>query len=354
MNSPFTSNGLPAEDAAPEQRLQDELEELQVANSMLADFEALVSHDMQGALRRISSFAELLTLRPVLAGEPAAHSDLHIIIAAARTIDSLANNTLVPVAELSLSGTLNPSSDAEEGPVPRPEARLRDLQRAHHELTELADAVARDFRTPLGRILSATEHFASLPAVTANPVCTDIAGKILADARRIAHLIDDYLSFVNAGRNSLQRSNVSLASLVQLVRHELESTSAGRKVAWRIGPLPAVEGDPRMLRQVIFNLLSNALKYTRQSSETLIEVGARPHPSEHVIFIRDNGIGFDLQSAQKLFQKFGRLHRNKPFEGTGIGLLIVKYIVQRHQGRVWAESSPGAGATFCFSLPRGA
>lgn len=341
-----------AEAASREQRLREEIEELQVANSMLADFESLVSHDMQGALRRIMSFAELLTLRPALNGEPAAHSALHIIIAAARTIDSLANNTLVPAAELFISAM--PASR-----LPRPsertvaelECRLRDLRGANHELTELADSVARDFRTPLARILSATEHFSTLPAVTAKAVCLDIAGKILADARRIAHLIDDYLCFVNAGRNAIQYSRVCLESLVQLVRHELEPMCSGRKVTWRIGALPEVEGDPRMLRQAILNLLSNSLKYTRGRPQTIIEIGVRPDASEHIVFIRDNGLGFDAESARKLFQKYGRLPGDKNFEGTGIGLLIVRYIIQRHRGRVWAESTPGAGATFCFTLP---
>ena len=127
--------------------------------------------------------------------------------------------------------------------------------------------------------------------------------------------------------------------------------SAGRKVAWQIAPLPEVEGDPSMLRQVILNLLSNSLKYTRKCPEACIEIGVRSDDGQPVVFIRDNGIGFDLESARNLFQKFGRLHSDNAFEGTGIGLVIVKYIIQRHHGRVWAEAIPSGGATFCFTLP---
>jgi len=246
----------------------------------------------------------------------------------------------------------DPQCDPRQSPVAELEPCLRNLRRINRDLAELADSVARDFRTPLGRILGAAEHFATLRAVTSNPVCLDIAGKIMADARRIAHLIDDYLSFVNTGRDSVQRSRVSLESLVQLVRHELEPMAAGRKVGWRVGSLPEVEGDPRMLRQVLFNLLSNSLKYTRKTPDATVEIGTRPEPGQHVVFVRDNGIGFDRESARKLFQKFGRLHKDKGFEGTGIGLMIVNYIIQRHHGRVWAESEPGAGATFYFALQR--
>jgi light-regulated signal transduction histidine kinase (bacteriophytochrome) len=351
MNSPSLSNSPLAEGAAGEQPLREQIEELRLVNSMLADFEALISHDIQSALRRVSGFSELLTLRPALSSHPAALADLHIIIAAARVIDSLANNTLIPAANLASRGARDSVCEDHQDTFQALECRLKDLRRTNHDLTDLADSVARDFRTPLGRILAATEHFATLSAVTANPVCLDLARKILADARRMAHLIDDYLCFVNSERQSVQRARVSLESLIQLVRHELEPMCAGRKVTWQISPLPEVEGDPRMLRQVICNLLSNALKYSRKTPETVIEIGVRPHPEEVIICVRDNGVGFDVEAGRKLFKKFGRLHNDAAFEGKGIGLVIVKYIIERHHGRVWAESSPEGGATFCFSLP---
>jgi signal transduction histidine kinase len=351
MNSSSALNSVPAESAGLEQRLREEVDELQLANSILADFEALVSHDIRGALRRVSSLAEMLALRPAVSGNPAALAALHIIIAAARTIEGLANHTLIPAGN-SLSGAADCSgSEDGTGTVEALRCRLKNLQRQNHELTELADSVARDFRTPLARILSTTEHLATLPVITSNPTSLDVIGRILADAKRIGQLIDDYLCFVSAEHCTVQRSRVSLESLVQLVRHELEPMAAGRKVTWRIGPLPRVEGDPSMLRQLLLNLLSNSLKYTRKTPEAVIEIGVRPDPDELIVSIRDNGVGFDVETAQRLFQKFGRLHNDKSFEGAGIGLVIVKYVIQRHRGRVWAESSPGAGATFCFTLP---
>jgi len=164
-------------------------------------------------------------------------------------------------------------------------------------------------------------------------------------------LVDDYLSFANAERHTIYRCRISLESLVQLVRHELEPFAADRNVMWRIGRLPEVEADVSMLRQVLVNLLSNSLKFSHKCTAPVIEIGAQPAPNEHIIYVRDNGIGFDLESRRNLFQKFGRLHTDGIVPGLGIGLVIVKHIIQRHNGRVWAESVPGGGATFYFTLP---
>jgi len=120
---------------------------------------------------------------------------------------------------------------------------------------------------------------------------------------------------------------------------------------WRIAPLPEVEADVSMLRQVLVNLLSNSLKYTSKSPEAVIEIGVQPDPNEHIVFIRDNGIGFDLDSATNLFQKFVRLQENGTVPGVGVGLVVVKHIIRRHRGRVWAEGTPDGGATFYFTLP---
>src|SRR5262249_879141 len=152
-----------------------------------------------------------------------------------------------------------------------------------------------------------------------NPIWLDITENILTGAKQMRRLIDDYLSFTNAERDAIYRCRASLESLVQLVRHELEPTSAGRKVTWRIGSLPEVDADVSMLRQVLVNLLSNSLKYTSDCSEAVIEIGVRPDPNDHIVFIRDNGIGFDLESAHNLFQKFVRLQNDGTIPGIGVG-----------------------------------
>jgi signal transduction histidine kinase len=204
----------------------------------------------------------------------------------------------------------------------------------------------------LGQILKSAGHLSTLPAITTNPVFLDMTEKVLIGAKQMQRLIDDYLSFTNADRDAIYRCRVSLESLVQLVRHELEPMSAGRKVTWRIAPLPDVEADVSMIRQVLVNLLSNSLKFTGKCPEAVIEIGVQPDPNEHIVFIRDNGIGFDLESARNLFQKFVRLQEDGTIPGVGVGLVVVKHIIRRHQGRVWAEGTPGGGATFCFTLPR--
>lgn len=338
------------ETISPEQNLRKRIAALEMANCMLADFAALVSHDVRSGIRRVWSYAELLAVLPALNNAPRARDCLHTIIASARRMQFLTDGALESSA--SNARKVSPDQSREEC-VGFLQRQFKELQQANRDLAGFADSIARGLRAPLGQILSAGEDLGALPPVILNPVSLNMAGNIVTGAEQMRRLIDDYLSFANAERHTTQLSRVSLESLVQLVRHEMEPMSAGRKVDWRIGPLPEVEADASMLRQVLVNLLSNSLKYTQKCPESVIEIGARREPGEHVIFIRDNGIGFDLESARKLFQKFERLHYNDTYPGAGVGLLIVKYIIQRHQGKVWAEGVPEGGATFCFTLPAG-
>jgi light-regulated signal transduction histidine kinase (bacteriophytochrome) len=154
------------------------------------------------------------------------------------------------------------------------------------------------------------------------------------------------------GRTELRFAPVKLDTILTEALQELRSDSQGREVRWNIDPLPEVRGDPAMLRQVFINLLSNALKYTREMSPAMIEIKAVEKAEEHVISVRDNGVGFDPTYAHKLFGVFQRLHAAHEFPGTGIGLAIVRRVVARHGGKVWAEGAVGSGAAFYFSLPK--
>lgn len=327
-----------------------ELGDLETANAMLTDFAAVISHDVRSRLRRVFSYAELLAVLPTLNDNARARDCLHHIINAARRMAFFADEALEPGGRFASEAARRSAgtSVSNENSV---ETRLREMRGANRNLSALAETIAGGLGAPLSQILRAAGDLTASRAVIMNPVSLEMAGNILAAAEQMQRLIDDYLSFVNAERHKIQRSRVSLDSLVQLVRHELEPLCAGRRVEWQIGPLPEVEADPSMLRQVLLNLLGNSLKYTRKRRKAVIEMGARAEPGEHVICIRDNGIGFDLDSARKLFQKFGRLCSNEDYPGAGVGLLIVKYIIERHHGRVWAEGVPEGGATFCFTLP---
>jgi two-component system sensor histidine kinase/response regulator len=174
---------------------------------------------------------------------------------------------------------------------------------------------------------------------------------VSGEARQMAQLIHDLLRFAHLGRQPLSKQPIQAAALFGDVLDELKAQHAGRKVEIHLGELPDCQGDYALLRQVLVNLLSNAFKFTRQRENAIVEIGGRLEGPERIYFVRDNGAGFDMQFAQKLFGVFKRLHSANQFEGTGVGLSIVQRIVVRHGGRVWAEAAVDKGATFYFSLP---
>lgn len=230
--------------------------------------------------------------------------------------------------------------------------RTAELQAANHELEAFSYSVSHDLRAPLraidgfSRILM-EEHSAEL---------SEDAQEFLRDVRsntqQMGHLVDDLLTFSRLGRQAMRKQRVSMGELVQKCLDDVRSDFQKLQVEIRLHPLPDADGDPALLKQVWLNLITNAFKYSSRRESVLIEIGSTPGDSTRSTsyFVKDNGVGFDMQYAQRLFGVFQRLHRSEDYEGTGVGLAIVQRIVHRHGGRVWAEAEPDRGAVFYFTL----
>jgi PAS domain S-box-containing protein len=226
------------------------------------------------------------------------------------------------------------------------------LQAANDELEAFTYSVSHDLRAPLRHISGFSkillEDFApSLPAEAQHHL-----QRIVQGAARMGTLVDELLNLARVGRQSLAVQPTGLSSIVQDVLVMLEPEIVGRNVQWKIAELPVLDCDPTLVRQVFQNLLHNALKYSRPRSPAIIEIGQTENNGQTAIFVRDNGVGFSMKYADKLFGVFQRLHRAEEFEGTGVGLAIVQRIVHKHGGRVWAEAETDRGATFYFTLER--
>ncbi len=232
----------------------------------------------------------------------------------------------------------------------RVEARTAELQEANQELEAFTYSVAHDLRAPLrhidafGKILL-DEYSAALPEEARRFV-----ENIRAGTRRMNRLVDDLLKLARLGQQELRWQPIALNTLVSEAIADLKHETEGRVIEWRLQPLPTVAVDPGLLKQVFVNLLSNALKYTRPRSLAVIEVGLLALSSGSVIYVRDNGVGFNMKYADKLFGVFQRLHPSREFEGSGVGLATVERIVRRHGGCVWAEAAVDKGAAFYFTL----
>lgn len=230
--------------------------------------------------------------------------------------------------------------------------RTSELAAANKELEAFCYSVSHDLRAPLRHI----DGYVQLLTSKAGALLGEKNGRYLSviaeSAKEMGQLIDDLLSFSRMSRAELKLTKVDLKQLSDETIQSLEPDTRSRNIRWIIGELPVVQGDFAMLRQVFANLLGNAVKYTRQRDPAEIEVGCmNGKANETIIFVRDNGAGFDMQYVDKLFGVFQRLHATEDFEGTGIGLANVNRVVTRHGGRCWAEGKVDVGATFYFSLP---
>jgi PAS domain S-box-containing protein len=230
--------------------------------------------------------------------------------------------------------------------------RTAQLEAANRELEAFSYSVSHDLRAPLRHIGGFVEILQHSALEQLEPEGQEYLRIIAESARQMTRLIDALLAFSRMGRAAMHRTRLNMTNLIGATLHDLRHDIYSRNIEWVIGELPEVFADESLIRQVLLNLVSNALKYSRPRQAARIEVGATATAQETIFFVRDNGIGFDMRWADKLFGVFQRLHAAPEFEGTGIGLANVRRIIQRHGGRTWAEAAPDCGATFYFSLPK--
>jgi signal transduction histidine kinase len=234
------------------------------------------------------------------------------------------------------------------------EQRVREhaaeLETTNRELDAFTRSASHDLRAPLNVVLGFSALLANELGPQIPPEQRNWLTHIERSAQRMSQLIDALMRLSQVGRQVLQLQSVDVAALVHSIADDLRQEQPQQHAALRLGALPQTTADASLLRQLFVNLLSNAFKFTRNTEHAVIEVGCQADGGELVFFVRDNGPGFDMTRAPRLFDAFQRFHRTDEFEGSGVGLSIVQRIVQRHGGRIWAEAAPGRGASFFFSL----
>lgn len=230
--------------------------------------------------------------------------------------------------------------------------RTEELDRMNKELESFSYSISHDLRGPLRAINGFTQILAEDFADTTSEDAQDAMNEIIGNAKRMGQLIDDLLEFSRLGKQNITRARLDMEDLVQTIIMDLKKTYPNMSASFNVKPMDITMADRGMMRQVMINLVSNALKYSSKKEKPNIEIGSYGDNGNNVYYVKDNGAGFDMAYYDKLFGVFQRLHRSDEFEGTGVGLAIVQRIISRHSGKVWAEGKVNEGATFYFSLPK--
>ena len=231
-------------------------------------------------------------------------------------------------------------------------SQVEQLAASNRELEAFSYSVSHDLRAPLRHVIGFVDLLNARETAALDEKSRHYLQVISEAAQKMGVLIDDLLAFSRMGRAEMMKTRVDLGLVVKEIVKDLAEDAKGREIEWEIAPLPTAIGDASMLRQVMANLISNAMKFTRHRTLARIEIGAVEEKTETQFYVKDNGVGFDEAYLNKLFGLFQRLHTTEEFEGTGVGLAIVQRIVMRHGGKVWAEGALDGGATFWFSLPK--
>jgi two-component system sensor kinase len=229
--------------------------------------------------------------------------------------------------------------------------RTRELQDINAELESFSYSIAHDLRTPLRGITGYIGILLEDHAGTLDTEGKRLLNVIRESAEHLGQLIKDLLAFSRVSRQEINMTELDMTRLARSAFHQLEDSLKGRALEFNLKELPPSHGDPAMIRQVFVNLFSNAFKFTRRKESAVVEVAGQAEEAECVYCIKDNGVGFRMEQAHKIFGVFQRLHRSREYEGTGAGLAIVQRIIRRHGGRVWVDGTPGVGATVFFALP---
>jgi light-regulated signal transduction histidine kinase (bacteriophytochrome) len=239
---------------------------------------------------------------------------------------------------------------AQSGLEKKVQERTAELERVNRDLESFSYSVSHDLRAPLRAISGYTTMLKEDYEKSLDAEASRLMANILSHVRVMGQLIDDLIEFSRMGKRESITTFIGMKALAESCIQELLPGEEARKYQVQVQALPDAEGDEAMIRQVWLNLIGNAIKYSSKTDRPSIEIGWSNRESGQTYYVRDNGVGFDMRYAGKLFQVFQRLHKQEEFEGSGVGLALAKLILQKHQGSIWAESEPGRGATFYFSL----